>query len=75
MPEQSRVLLQKDVDAAVKNRRAGALVRFVQRQRQVKRRQAPAMSQAAQGGDQGIVTQTGAAIHFAGAGRDLHDAQ
>jgi hypothetical protein len=33
------------------------------------------MAEAAQGGDQGVVTQTGAAKHFAGAGRDLHDAQ
>ena len=67
--EQRRFLLQVNIDAAEEYRRAGALVLFIERERQVERHHQGLVAQLAQRGDQRIIAETPPAIHRAGAGR------
>ena len=70
-PKERGLLGQIDVDAAKEDRRAGALVLFVQRQRQVKWDHEGLVAQLAQRGYQGVIAETAPAIHGAGAGSQL----
>ncbi len=67
------LLLEIDADAAEENRAAGALVGFVEGERQIKGRHERVVAEAAQGGDEGVIPHAGAAEHLPGAGRYLDD--
>ncbi len=61
-------LLEIDVDAAEEDRHPGALVCFVEGQRQIKWDHQGLVAQLAQSGDQRVIAEATAAIHGAGAG-------
>ena len=73
MAEERRFLFEIDIDAAKKNRRAGALIFLIERQRQIEWQHQNLMTHAAQFGDERVVAETISAIHRAGAGCDLDD--
>ena len=75
MAKEGRLLFEINVNAAEKNRPAGALIFLIQGQRQIQRRHQRRMAQLAQRRDQGVVPQARAAEHPARAGSYLHDAQ
>jgi len=66
-------MVKEDVDTPEKDGDIFALIRFVQRQRKIKRHHANIVSQADQTGNQGVVAQAIAAVHFLGTRRQLDD--
>ena len=73
--EQGGLLLQINADAAKKNRHTGGLIILIQGQRKVHGGHDDRVTLLAQSRDEGIIAQTGAAKHFAGARRQLDYSQ
>src|SRR5258708_3329998 len=71
--EQPRFLFEINVDTAKKDGRTGALISFIQSQRQIERHHEHLVPQSPQGSDQRIIAQAIAAIHAAGARGKLKD--
>ena len=67
------LLLEINIHAAEKNRRARALIFFVEREREVERQHERVVAEPAQRSDEGIVAETAAAIHAARTRSDLHN--
>jgi hypothetical protein len=72
VPEKREFLLQIDIDAAEEDGGAGALVGFVESERQIKRDHQGLVTRLAQGRYQDVIAKTTAAVHAARAGCDLH---
>src|SRR5260370_28147003 len=75
LPEERGLLLQIEVDAGEKKRRARALILFLQRQRQIDGNQLDLMAKLPKLLYQRIIAETISAIHCAGPGGNLNDIQ
>ena len=73
LSKQGRDLFEVNIDATEKNGSVGALIRFVEGQRQIQRRHDGVMAHLPKRRYQRIITQTIAAEHRAGSRRDLND--
>ena len=71
--KERRFLFEVNTDTAEEDRRAGALILFIQRQRQVERHHQGLVAQLAQCGDERVIAEAAPAIHWAGAGSELQD--
>jgi hypothetical protein len=71
--EEGGFLFEIDVDAAEKDGGAGALIHFIESEWKVERNHDDLMAHPTQNGDEGVIADAEAAIHRAGARRDLED--